>query len=105
LRQPLAAVFLRRTLGLGHAVEQVHRAEHGGEDKQNERDGNLQRRGNAQGHFGRSARGPGDSMPSMSSPARSNFASTMSAMSLRPVTANSGFAPPSMPRFSSRDGT
>ena len=33
LRQPLAAVFLRRTLGLGHVIEQIHRAERRGKSR------------------------------------------------------------------------
>jgi len=46
LRQALAAVLLRLVLGLRHVVQQVHRAQRRGEADDDQRDGDLERRGN-----------------------------------------------------------
>ena len=88
LGQPLAAVFLRRALGLRHVIEQVHGAQYRGEAQQDERDRELERRRNAHGHRVARARSaalisavppevPARARSSMSTPARSSFASTI----------------------------
>jgi hypothetical protein len=55
LREPLAAILLRPALRLRNVVEQVHRAQHGGEREQDQRDRELERRLDAEGHQGRPA--------------------------------------------------
>ena len=105
LGQAFTAILLRRALGLRHVIEEIHRAERGGKAQQDKRNRELERGRDAQVHFNSSASGPGARTPSMSSPGRSNLASTIKARSRRPVTDNSGVAPPSIFRFSSRDGT
>ena len=44
LGQSLAAIVLRRTLGLGHVVQQIHRAQRRGKNQQYQRYRDLERR-------------------------------------------------------------
>ena len=73
LREALAAVFLRLVLGPRNVVEQVDRAERRGEGDQDQRDGQFQRRGDANVHgIGIFASGCGASTCSMSRPPRNS---------------------------------
>ncbi len=59
LREPLAAVLLRRALGLRHVIDQVDGAQRRGESQQNERDRELERGRHADGHWTLPGDGPG----------------------------------------------
>ena len=90
LRQSLAAVLLLRAFGARHVIQEVDRGKRRRESQQDEGNRDFERSGNAPGHGGRLASGPGASTSSILTLDRSSFASSMSVMSRRPVTASSG---------------
>ena len=123
LGQPRAAVCLGRALGLRHVIDEIHRAKRRGKCQQEERHRELERRRNAKFHFDMSANGCRRKHAlDLQAWSRSSFASTIRAISRRPVTAvpvpvrsaSSGFrratecggpsAPPGIARRSSAGG-
>ena len=92
LRQALAAVLLRRALGLRHVIEQVDRAQHRGEAEQDQRDRELAATPESRTLIHRQARQRrrARARPRSRGSLRSSFASTISVISRRPVTASSG---------------